>query len=69
MGIAPPDLECLFSIDSSPLYSQSKEKGAGLGLIICKEFVERHGGKIFVKSILESGSKFVFTLPVVEEND
>jgi len=39
------------------------EKGSGLGLILCQEFVERHGGKIWVESKVEMGSKFIFTLP------
>jgi two-component system sensor histidine kinase KdpD len=39
-------------------------KGLGLGLFICKELVTRHGGKIWVKSELEQGTIFSFTLPV-----
>ena len=45
----------------------NKEKVTGLGLILCKEFVNKHGGKIWAESNKGIGSKFIFTLPLQKQ--
>ncbi|PKP33523.1 MAG: hypothetical protein CVT99_00825 [Bacteroidetes bacterium HGW-Bacteroidetes-16] len=54
----------LFKIDECiSTLGTSKEKGTGLGLMLCKEFVDKHNGKIWVESKFGRGSKFCFALP------
>ena len=67
IGMSKEDLEKLFRIDvNTTTIGKSKEKGTGLGLILCKEFVEKNGGKIWVESELGKGSIFSFTLKKAE---
>jgi signal transduction histidine kinase len=64
IGISETITGTLFKIGQ--YYSTSgteNEKGTGLGLIICKEFVEKHGGKIWVESKEGEGTRFSFTIP------
>lgn len=69
VGIPIQDINCLFKIDSNPSsIGTSMEKGTGLGLILCKDFVERNGGKIWVESELGKGTTFYFTIPGVGSN-
>ncbi len=64
IGIEPKRLSKLFDIAQfQSTMGTAKEKGTGLGLLICKEFVEKHGGKIWVESVVGKGSIFHFNLP------
>jgi signal transduction histidine kinase len=64
IGIADKDIDKLFRIDTKhTTLGTHDEKGTGLGLVLCKEFVEKHNGRIWVESVLNKGSKFCFTLP------
>jgi signal transduction histidine kinase len=66
IGITPDNLTKLFK--NSEIFTTTgtaKETGTGLGLLLCKEFVEKHGGKIWVESEFGKGSEFKFTLPVL----
>lgn len=64
IGISKSSLPKLFKIEENPsTLGTGSEKGTGLGLILCREFVERHGGDIRVESERGTGSKFIFTLP------
>ena len=64
VGIPEADISKLFRIDINYTTKGTlKEMGTGLGLILCKELVEKQGGKINVTSKINSGSTFIFTLP------
>ena len=68
IGISPKNLSKIFRIDSKfSSLGTDKEKGTGLGLILCQEFVEIQGGTIRVESELGKGSTFTFTLPLGKE--
>jgi signal transduction histidine kinase len=63
-GISSTDLEKLFKVDQKLiLRGTANEKGTGLGLILCKEFVEKQGGRIWAKSEPGKGFEIHFTLP------
>ncbi|HYX08038.1 MAG TPA: PAS domain-containing sensor histidine kinase [Bacteroidales bacterium] len=65
VGISKDDIGKLFRIDEHMSYNgTSGETGTGLGLIICKEFISKNKGEIFVKSKPEKGSTFSITIPI-----
>jgi signal transduction histidine kinase len=64
IGINDNDLDKIFMLDGSfTTKGTSNESGTGLGLLLCKEFVEKNNGKIWVESEKGKGSTFFFTLP------
>lgn len=64
IGISHEDQSRLFKLDENiTTIGTEKEKGTGLGLIISREFVEKHGGTLRVESTPGKGSRFIFTLP------
>ncbi len=67
-GVGMPDKikENLFKIDQQvTTIGTAQEKGTGLGLLICKEMVEKHGGQIWVESELGEGTAMKFTVPLL----
>ena len=65
IGIAPENVPLIFE----RFYTRNnrlQQEGSGLGLAICKEIVEGHGGRIYVRSEQGNGSTFVFTLPLIQ---
>ncbi len=68
IGITPEAQEILFAKTTSyTTRGTANEKGTGIGLILCKEFVEKIGGKIGFDSKVGEGSTFYFTVPVVHQ--
>ncbi len=65
VGISPENLDKLFKLDSQHTTTGTdKESGTGLGLLLCKELVEQHGGQIWVESTGGEGTTVRFTIPV-----
>lgn len=68
MGIKQENIEKLFRIDTHiTTLGTANEKGTGLGLILCKEMVERNDGKISIFSELNKGTNFTFSLKLFVE--
>lgn len=69
VGIAEAELPKVFEkfLRVGDVLDDTRPSGTGLGLPICREIIEQHGGHIWVESSLGEGSRFVFTLPIGEE--
>ena len=65
VGMTPEMLGKIFKIEEFR-FSQGtgRETGTGLGLMVCREFVEKHGGTIWADSEVNNGSTFHFTIPI-----
>jgi signal transduction histidine kinase/TPR repeat protein len=65
VGMTPEIVQNLFKIDAQITnLGTNDEKGTGLGLILCKEFVEKHGGKIYIDTVIGKGSIFYVKIPI-----
>jgi signal transduction histidine kinase len=67
VGIAPEDQGVIFDEFRQVGSSAAKQEGTGLGLALCRKFIELHGGTIWVNSEVGKGSVFSFALPVTRE--
>jgi len=66
VGIQPERKNILFALENNSFtIGTSGEKGTGLGLRICKEFIEKHNGKIWIEQETEKGTTISFTFPSV----
>ena len=64
IGISQPNLTKIFEKKYYSTNGTANEAGTGLGLMLCKEFLEKNGGDITVSSIEGKGSTFIFKLPI-----
>jgi signal transduction histidine kinase len=65
VGMSEEVVKKLFRLDTKlTTKGTANEKGTGLGLILCKEFIEKNGGRMGVESEVGKGSRFYFSLPL-----
>jgi len=65
IGMSPEQQKALFSgsVNASTVGTEN-EKGTGLGLALCQELIQQHGGEIWIESALNAGSTFFFSIPI-----
>jgi signal transduction histidine kinase len=68
LGISSDNMKKLFGKEIFTTYGTYNEKGTGLGLILCKDFITLNGGEIWANSTPGKGSEFYFTLPIEKSN-
>ena len=67
VGMPQDKIDKLFKIDENvSSEGTNNEKGTGLGLILCKEFIDKHSGRIWIESEEGNGTTFFFTVPLVD---
>jgi signal transduction histidine kinase len=67
VGMDDRQIAKLFKLDEThSTVGTSGERGTGLGLMLCKELIEKQGGKIWIESVVNVGTTFYFTLPKVK---
>lgn len=70
VGIEEKNIKRLFNAaEDYKTPGTAGEKGSGLGLMLCKEFVEKHNGRIWVESEYGKGSEFKFTMPLMHSDE
>ena len=63
-GILKEDVSKILQKETFSTSGTQGERGVGLGLSLCQEFIEKNSGELYIESELNKGSKFSFTIPI-----